>query len=238
MGLLRKRGEPGFFVEHSGFLGSLESAIEEEVILLGAYREMAARAGQLRAAYSAGRISAEEYGSTIAGLRVKGSDGKMWTIGTTTGRWYVRNADLHDGETSTWEPATPPNEHGTLVDPDGIEIGWAAETETADVANMVFTAYTGGDVVKKPSDETTDSTNGSVQVADMFGAYVEQVGETSAVSGILVVDELDGDDSWKKRYFDLRPEATFDDASEDDNVNDDIGDVADLGPGSDSATGD
>src|SRR5512135_2215536 len=59
----------------------------------------------LRAQYSAGKLSNTDFETEVSKLKVQDADGRWWQIGVQSGEWYV-----HDGQ--KWTKARPPN-HGS-----------------------------------------------------------------------------------------------------------------------------
>src|SRR5512142_1366414 len=55
----------------------------------------------LRAQYSAGKLSNTDFEAEVSKLKVQDADGRWWQIGVQSGDWYV-----HDG--TKWSKATPP----------------------------------------------------------------------------------------------------------------------------------
>ncbi len=55
----------------------------------------------LRAQYSAGKLSSTDFEEQVSKLKLQDSDGKWWQIGVQSGDWYV-----HDGQ--KWSKARPP----------------------------------------------------------------------------------------------------------------------------------
>ncbi len=59
----------------------------------------------LRGKLQAGRITREQFDLAVKGLTIQDDQGRYWTIGGNTGKWYV-----HDGR--AWVEATPPGTAG------------------------------------------------------------------------------------------------------------------------------
>ncbi len=55
----------------------------------------------LRAQYSAGKISSTEFEEQVSKLKLQDAEGKWWQIGVQSGEWYV-----HDGQ--KWQKSQPP----------------------------------------------------------------------------------------------------------------------------------
>src|SRR5512143_1827081 len=55
----------------------------------------------LRAQYSAGKLSNTDFEAAVSKLKVQDADGRWWQIGVQSGDWYV-----HDGQ--KWTKSRPP----------------------------------------------------------------------------------------------------------------------------------
>ena len=219
VGLFRGDKNAGIDVDadmiQNAFFGTLESDLEDTVVLDGAFAELSARFDQLRDAYAVDRIDQTTFGRYLMDLRVVDDNGVLWTIGATTGKWYRRTPQ--DGR--KWNAAPTPTEGGgQVVDRFGNETGWATQTYTpAQEAQpdplaafgdhgSNFTHSSDPNPVEpvKPEPEPHQQRRGDrvvISVDEMFGTYVEEVTDPVQVhTTILPVDEVTGDDSWKDRY--------------------------------------
>ncbi len=64
----------------------------------------------LRAQYSAGKLSSTDFEEEVSKLKLQDADGKWWQIGVQSGDWYK-----HDGE--KWSKARPPISTEPLIVP-------------------------------------------------------------------------------------------------------------------------
>ena len=201
MGLFDRNNDDGFevdAVDDDAFFGTLITQVSGDTQQLGAFAELGARFTSLRSSYQGGRIDATEFGEEMSDLRVKAGDGALWTIGTTTGRWFYR----YPADGKKWVVGAPPEEIGELVDRQGANTGWATDDQmSAGVDHAGFSAYTGDSA---EAATYTPQPQAVTSVEDLFGVYVEEVGELPGTDGVLGVDSLDGTDSWKDRYYATR----------------------------------
>lgn len=182
--------------------GTLESELDDSVTLHGAFAELHARYTSLRNSYHTGKIDGNEFGAAMSELRVRTSDGDLWTIGTTTGRWYRRG--LTGG--AAWSThAAPTDQAGELVNRSGVVVGWSTETYDPDQHKQLsLTAYTGDVAVDEHPEVPAQTRSGDdTDVAEMFGSYLESVSDsTEGEYGVLEVDDLGNpDDDWKQHYL-------------------------------------
>ena len=82
----------------------------------------------LRAQYSAGKLSNTDFEAEVSKLKVQDADGRWWQIGVQSGDWYV-----HDGQ--KWTKSHPPAPGG----PAGPGVG-AGGVEPVDARPLVVAA--------------------------------------------------------------------------------------------------
>ena len=85
------------------FLGGLKSELDEGFTLDAIFNKLIAVADNIRNRYVKFEISGEQAATLFKKLRVTDSSNTEWTVGPSSGSWYIKNAN-----SATWFQSAPP----------------------------------------------------------------------------------------------------------------------------------
>jgi hypothetical protein len=81
----------------------LRSELDEPAVLPPAFSDLAAQVAHLQAEYESGRLTRSSLAEQLDQAKVVHTDGSQWTIGASSGQWYLK---LAGG--GGWQAALPP----------------------------------------------------------------------------------------------------------------------------------
>lgn len=87
----------------SGFLGALRSELDESADLHEGFQSLETAVASARAAYLGYRLTPEGAGRLFSQLKLRGTDRREWTLGSTSGDWYSREIGTRE-----WVPSEAP----------------------------------------------------------------------------------------------------------------------------------
>lgn len=85
------------------FLGGLKSELDEGFTLDAIFNKLIAVADNIRNRYVKFEISGEQAATLFKKLRVTDSSNTEWTVGPSSGSWYIKNTN-----STTWSQSAPP----------------------------------------------------------------------------------------------------------------------------------
>ncbi len=102
------------------------------------FQELQRRYDELREQFDAGKISEEEFQEEIEGLQLKDEQGRYWTIGAQSGKWY-----RYDGRRWVQETPIPMTKHQGRGIPEPVSSQVAARGAGPSVPGWLYTGCSG-----------------------------------------------------------------------------------------------